>query len=188
MKLIKILEQHRAHYIKHFFECSKSCDGSNEVLLDQKSDDPVELYRLYRFDCLEKKEDGNYKIIEYNNDSHLCHPEISFTLNSMEIELNPIYWNGIEIDVFGFNEKWEKVHGWIIKWIDSNDKKEIEPIGSMSGLIHNFQRPEITTEKIQLAIDFGTANTIAMTELLNILQENNTYKIRIHSDTMLADE
>ena len=55
MKLTEILEQHRTQYIKHFIECAKSCDGSNEVLLDQKSDDPFELYRLYRFDCLKKK-------------------------------------------------------------------------------------------------------------------------------------
>ena len=184
MELTEILEQHRSHYLKHFIEMSKKCNGS-EILVDQKNDEEIELFRLYRFDCIERNEDDSFKILEYNHESFLNHPTISFKIYGVDIELNPIYWNGVEIDVYEFNEKWEEIHIWALKWIGVEDEKDFNSIGELSGFLHNYQKPDISEGKVTLAIDFGTSDVLSILELIEILADNEATKINIHSGSMI---
>ena len=188
MEIRELLEQHRSHYIKYFLEVSKDCNGDCEVLVDQKNDEPDELYRLYRMDCIEKNEDGTFNIIEYNNDAFLNHSPISFSGNDVNIEICPIFWNGVEIGITGFDGEFTEVTSWARKWIDIEDSNSRETPEGFTGAIHNFYKPETHEEKIYLSIDFGTAGIVAITELIDILLENNVKNIRIHSDTLLSDD
>lgn len=177
VRLENLITQHQVHYIEFFEKASKNCTGALEVLLDPKNSDKEEIYRLHRFDCLERNEKGEFSIIEYNQETFINHDKSVFNINHMEIEFEPILWNGVEIDIFGFNNI-DILKKWISKWLDIEDSRKISS-NNFSGLIHNIQPPKISSEKISLAIDFGTSNSDAMIELIEILSKNGTKKIRL---------
>ena len=185
MDFIELLEKQRTLYINYLTESFDTCEGATEILLDQNIDEPEKLYRLYRVDCLKKDEEGNFSILEYNNDTYMDHAPISFKTNGTDIELNPIYWNGVEMEVSGFRGDWGEVEAWVHKWIDPEDIGDMKSDDLLSGLIHNFRRPNINGDVTTLAIDFGTAEVTAMTSLIEVLSQNGTSSIRIHSNTMI---
>lgn len=187
MEIEELLDKHRKHYIKNFAEAIQEYPGVKEVLFDQKTEEPNELYRLYRFDSIERKVDDNFKVIEFNHDTFLDHPTIHFDLNNVKIELNPIMWNGVEIEIENFNGKMDEVHDWIKKWIDIDSLKENKTNNPLLGVIHNFQRPQNLDKFTNFAIDLGSAETEALTELLQIITQKNPTKIRIHSEWFTSE-
>ena len=78
MKITEILEKQRKIHVDFFKDQSAKCNGSSELLLESKTEEEEEYYRLYRFDCVEKEEE-EFKIIEFNNDSYINHNPINYT-------------------------------------------------------------------------------------------------------------
>jgi len=185
MELTEIVTKHQKQYFDFFSKASKACEGAKEILVDRKNDDPEEIYRLYRFDCINKNNNSGYEIIEYNNDSYLNHAPITFLLHELKVIINPFFWNGAEIEVWGMDKDMHSIIKWAEKWIDVNDTKSIPKNGIFSGLIHSILRPEISRDKVILSIDFGTSEITSFMQLMDILESNGANKVVIHSKTLI---
>ena len=188
MELHEIVAKHQKYYFEFFSKASTSCQGAKELLVDRKNDDSEEVYRLYRFDCLEKDNKGDFGIIEYNTDSFLNHDPIAFDYDNLEIELNPLFWNGVELEIWGLNENMSTIVQWAEKWIDAKDLNNIPKNGAFSGLIHSILRPEITKEKTIIYIDFGTSEIDSFLQLMDVLKNNGAKKVIIHSKSLIESE
>lgn len=187
MELSELLSKHREAYLTFFAIQKSECEGASEVLLEMKNDDQEEIFRLYRFDCLGKNEDGSFKISEFNNDTYLNHPAVDFEYNGLIVEVNPFFWNGCEIHFKDKNYNFDAYIDWAKKWIDIDDENKNNAETEFAELIHNVQPPELTNGKCTLAIDFGTAKTESFMELLIILKEIGVTKITIASKSMLEE-
>ena len=186
MEFIDLMDKHRDYYVNDLVEVFSKTDGAKEVLVDSKSDEEIELYRLCRFDILQKNEDGGFGVVEFNNDAYLNHQTISFEIQNSVVLVSPVYWNGIEIEAKGFDGDMDSILKWIEKWLDVEDESSTEQ--NISGLIHSFIRPKVEGESHQFAIDFGTSSSIAVSEFVDILIKQGANSIAIHSQSMLSDE
>jgi len=146
----------------------------------------LEFYRLTRLDILQKNEDGEFRVLEFNNDTYLNHQTVSFEIQNSVVLVSPVYWNGVEIETKGFNGDMNNIYKWIEKWLDIKDEFSTEK--TLSGRIHSFMRPEIKNNAYQFSIDFGTSSSKAISEFINILIQQGAKSIAIHSQSMLSDE
>jgi len=185
MKIEQILNLHRDNYLKYFKEEIKKCKGSSEVLLEMKNKDCKEIYRLYRFDCIEKKEDGTFGIIEFNFDSYLNHESLNFNFHNLNIEINPFFWNGCEIYFKNQNCDFNRLEKWTEKWIDINDEKININEKEVAELIHNVQPPNIENDNYCIAIDFGTAKVEAILDLFIVFKNIGIKEIILNSKSMM---
>ena len=185
MRLEELLSKHREVYIKFFQNQKIVCRGASEALLEMKNDDSEEIYRLYRFDCLERNEDDSFKIIDFNNDIYLNHESITFEFGELKIEINPFFWNGCEIYFVSNNYLFSDYIEWAKKWIDIDDSNPKDSIKELAGLIHNVQPPELRNGEYCLAIDFGTSGTNSFIELLEVLRTMGIKNVRVESGSML---
>ena len=185
MEITELLQRQRKVYVDFFQEQISNCKGSSELLLESKIEEPEEYYRLYRFDCIKRKE-ADFEIIEFNNDAYINHKPIYYHFDELQIEINPFFWNGCEIDLYGEIANWGIFIEWVKEWIEDDSDKGHEN-GSLSYKIHNFQKPRIELDKIVLAIDLGTVATDALIQLIRIIEHSGIKKMRIHSDEMLKN-
>ena len=187
MELKTILTKHREYYLNHFKKIrDQSESGVNEFLLEIKNDEPEELYRLYRYDLVIKKED-DFSRVEYNSDGFQNHSEIEFDINSKKIILRPIVWNGIEVSIDLIDFKFDGVEEWAFKWLDIEDKKEINK-DKFQEVIHNITKPAIEDNWLTFCIDFGTSNIEAAEELIEIiLKQENVKEIIFESKWMTGE-
>lgn len=186
MEFSELVQMHRNQYVSKLEEFYDCADGAKEVLVQRGSSQESELYSLYRFDILSKNEDGSFNVQEFNNDSYLDHPTFAFNHAGLEIQIDPVYWNGVELDIVDFNGEMNDIHKWLELWLVDED--ETLKNGDLSGNIHSFIEPSVYDESISFSIDFGTASIDALLQLLEILKSNNATFVRIHSGEMLSNE
>ncbi len=186
MKITDIFEKQRKIYIDFFKEEAAKCQGQLELLLDPKTEESEEYYRLYRFDCVEK-EGEEFKIIEFNNDSYINYNLLNYTFREMEIELLPFFWNACELEIHQEIEDWTNLIAWIKDWMEE-EEEEVDENKDLSFKIHNCRRPIIAEGKSLLAIDFGTAGIDCLIELIRILDGFGVKKVKIHSKAMIAGQ
>ena len=186
--LAQLLTDQRAVYIEFFKEQLPQCSGATEVLLEMKNGQDEELYRLYRFDCLNKEFDSEeFKMLEFNVDRYLDHPPLYYKVGKMDLELRPFFWNGCEVHIEEAPDDWTPFMEWARKWMDIEDKQERNPVSNFQLVVHSVLPPAKLVEGYDLAIDLGTAPSSALIELLNTLEEMGVRNVRIDSVSMVGE-
>lgn len=172
MELKEILNKHRDYYLEKFSNYTNSIDDVIiELLIEMPYEEPEEIFRLFRYDCATKGKEGpNLK--EFNADGFLNHKEINFSINGKTIVLAPIGWNGVDISVDNYSSDIIDIVNWATKWLDPQDEKA-QDSNNLQGVIHNISKPEKVNEKITFSVDFGSAPTEAVLDLLEILSKDS---------------
>ncbi|MEZ4857883.1 MAG: hypothetical protein R2781_03660 [Flavobacteriaceae bacterium] len=174
--------------MNHFIDLlNQSDDGASELLLEMKNDESEELFRLYRYDLVTKKEDG-HGITEFNTDGFLNHQDISYTVGNKTIILSPIVWNGVEISINDSFNGFDMVKKWAFKWLDINGDKEADS-NNLQGVIHSMTKPESENNWTTFSIDFGSSPVETVMELLDILvNDPKTTIIKLESTWMTKNK
>ena len=172
MELQEILNKHREYYLEKFSNYVNSIDDPIiELLIEMPYEEPEEIFRLFRYDLATKgKEAPNLK--EFNADGYLNHQELNFSVNGKTIILAPIGWNGVDITLDNHSTDISNIVVWATKWLDSKDEK-VQDSNKLQGVIHNISKPEKEDDKTTFSVDFGSAPTEAVLELLDILSKDS---------------
>ena len=188
MEINELLNKHRDYYLNHFTDLlNQSDDGASELLLEMKNDESEELFRLYRYDLVTKKEDG-HGITEFNTDGFLNHEDISYTVGDKTIIHSPIVWNGVEVSINDSSDGFEMVKKWAYKWLDVNDDKAPDS-NNLQGVIHSITKPESVNNWTTFSIDFGSSPVESVMELLDILvNDPKTTIIKLESTWMTKNK
>ena len=172
MELQEILKKHREYYLKKYLNYTSTIDNAVlELLIDVNSEEPEEIFRLYRYDLATNSEEGP-DIKEFNADGYLNHQAVNFTINNKKIILAPISWNGVEISVDNYSDDIENIKKWAIKWIDLEDEKT-QDSNNLQGVIHNITKPAKEDNGINFSVDFGSSPVEAALELIDILSNDD---------------
>ncbi|NQZ79355.1 MAG: hypothetical protein HRT61_25030 [Ekhidna sp.] len=184
MTIDELLTEHRNYYVNQFTEFQKNFpDGAAELLLELKTDEPEEIYRLYRYDLIQH-ENGEDKISEFNVDGFLNHQEIVFTIGNKSLVVNPLVWNGVEISCNNTSVDFKPIVEWAHRWIDESEQTNER----LAEKIHNITKPSIESDWLTTSVDFGTAPVKALIELLEILLSDElTTSVRIESKWMTQE-
>jgi len=140
---------------------------SPELLIDlPKPDESQECYRLYRVDVVGVR-DG--KTVAQETNVQLRDVPSDGQLASSKIRLvNPMVWNGLEFRVADSEIPDAELTNWIRYWLDIDDTRYRDGQRFQS-VIHNATRPTIEDSGFALSVDFGSAPTEALDELLRLL-------------------
>ena len=188
MHLKEVFAPHYDYYLKHFTavlnDIKKSEKGISEVLLEQKNDEPEDVYRLYRPDFLTKEN----TIIEINTDGYLNHEPQEYGFSDITVVIHPFLWNGCEIFLNTRPSNWIFLDNWIRKWIKLDE--DLDETNSLyTEAIHKVEKPYVENEWEVIAVDLGTAPPDSLVELIELILGNGFVKrIEIGSPTMLNNE
>lgn len=184
LKFKKYLELHRNYYV---FELAKIAQHEKsftpEIMVDINTEHTDEIFRLYRFDFIKQKENGN-SVSELNLEETINHKKIELQIEGVHIELYPLLWNALEIKTDNLNLNLDSYKKWISKWIDKEDKKTKDKNG-LKRVIHHALPPENDGNNIKLNIDLGSVNHEAVIELLELLTTPTCSFIKIGSFEMM---
>lgn len=166
-----MFEDLRTYYMSRYERALKEAreefsQVASELMLDIPSrGEPELLYRIYRMDIMGQSTDGP-KAIEVNVDPM----ELAVSLEGFGVPtgIGPLVWNGIELRVEGIPPAEVDLHAWIAKWVDVDDQRCVEGADFQS-VIHNCLRPVLVGSSYLMSVDFGSAPTIAVFELLDLL-------------------
>lgn len=175
----EIFNAQRDAYLIDYSKLSNECDGGKEVLLSMDNASELELFRMYRPDCLLKDDNGEFSMVDYNSNTFFNHDHIEISFNETLIELHPFHWNSLKIDIKGDIKNNDQFILWGEKWIDVDDQKELNKENGFNEVIHSISIENYDNERLTIVIDLGTSPTSALIELINILQSNGATKIII---------
>lgn len=183
--MISLFEKAYTSYIKAFHQTCKKIETeysqqySAEILFFDSSWSK-HIRNLSRFD-LAVKDNDNLEFIEVSlNNLKTVKTEIELNKN-LHVVVSPFVWNGVEITCSTFDPSCVSFSNWFLKWMDPEDKKEKDSFG-LHGIIHSLsveQSPE--PDKSKLNVDFGSAPTDSLIELLNLLHLQGNEKLYLDS-------
>lgn len=175
MKLKELLDKHRTYYLENFKKLlNQSEEGVSELLIENKSEEPDVLFRLYRYDLVTKTETG-HKIVEFNTDGFLNHSKIEYELYEKIIDFHPIVWNGVDFTIEQIGMDFQYISDWAYKWLDINDEFPIDS-DKLQGVVHNISKPVVLEDELTFSVDFGTSPIESTMELIEIILKNNSVK------------
>lgn len=190
ISLISLIESAQARYTDYFFDAvarakSDNPDVVSEFLIPLSDDSIPYPYRHFRADLMGEDEEDNTRAVELWQDppTEDHDPEsraYAFDLGIVKIEIHPFTWCSVQI---GFDHALsdEAVLGdFLDQWFDPEDRAyhRGEPL---SGAIHSATRVETLGSVSSLTIDFGTAPTDALIELLETLAADGATHLIIAS-------
>jgi hypothetical protein len=188
MTLDEILTKEREQYVATYklgISQSGTTKQATEILIKTTSDqnrEHPELYQHNRYDLVIVNAQKKFDFHEFNldKDSVLKFDTQSFSIDGIDVEIEPFVWNGCEFTV---DEKPNFMfESWAKKWIDIEDNKEV-PKDSFSNVIHSVTFPKQEGNKWTISIDFGTAPIEAFKELLTTLNRQGIKHVEVHSKT-----
>lgn len=163
----------RAHYMSRFERAVEEVRATTstvaaEVMLEVPSEnEPELLYRIMRADILGTTPDGP-QITEVNVDV-IEPPSADLVGFGIPIALRPAVWNGLEFVVAGEPPADDLLLGWIAEWVDVDDKRYVAS-ETFQGVIHSVLRPSRIASGYWTSVDFGSAPTEAVTQLIEIMR------------------
>jgi hypothetical protein len=169
-------------YLKDYADLSLECEGAKEPLLAMDNASDVELFKLYRPDCLYKDEKDEFSISDFNSNYFFDHDKTEISLNETNIELNPFHWNALKIDIEGSLKNKDQLILWGEKWIDKDDEKELKNESDTKEVIHSMNIEKHDNNNFTIYIDLGTSPTSALFELITILESIGAKKVKIKND------
>jgi hypothetical protein len=184
MDIKEIFRRQRELYLKDLLDFySETESGVKEVMLELNKDEPIRVFKLYRLDHYDQI-DGESKPTELNSDKYLDFDPIEYKYDSLNIELNPFYWNGCEFVLTSSSTDLDWLIRWTEKWIDEDDKNQTDANG-LSGVIHGVTRPENAGDQISFSVDFGSADIESIIDLIHEIYLQDVKKLRIGSFSMI---
>ena len=177
---IEILKRHRQVYIRQLLDFYESrTEGARELLLKMNSEKEDLLFNLSRMDYLLKENEG-WKIEELSPDTFANHPPLEFSFETMQIELNPIFWHGCQFVINKQSDDLNWLKSWTQKWIDEDELIPKNNNG-LTGTIHSVSTPTIYNQSLTFTVDLGTVGMDAVVELVELIKRTGTDKLVIHS-------
>lgn len=187
MDVEQLLDSIRNHYldayrveIKSYKE--KFSPGGPEVLLETDGDREY-VYRLYRIDLASGATEPP-NLSEVNLDTYLNFETLKYSLNGMEIQLSPMHWNGVEFDISPSLKNDMSLQQWALKWLDPEETASPDDFG-LGNYIHSITQPQTTELEQTFSVDFGSSESKAFFQLLEILAKEGTEFVSIHSSSMI---
>ncbi|WP_152604043.1 hypothetical protein [Methylotenera sp. N17] len=104
----------------------------------------------------------------------------SFTVNSMNVDLYPFVWNRVEFRSTYTPKNIQLLTDWTTKWMDLEDKNPVDKNG-LSGAIHSVTYPSSNNSFWYFMVDFGSAPTQSLDELLAVLSSMGVTNITVGS-------
>ncbi|QHL87730.1 hypothetical protein GU926_09920 [Nibribacter ruber] len=182
----EIIESHRNSYVRQLAEFySDRSEGIKEALLKLDNEESGLLFNLSRMDYLVKVDD-EWKIEELSPDSYNNHSLLEFEYGDLIVELNPLFWHGVQFTVAQKEAGYSWLVDWATKWIDEDDSFASSS-EDISGAIHSVTVPEQETDCLKFTVDFGTAPVDCFIELIDSLEENGISRVKIGSDDLISE-
>jgi hypothetical protein len=149
------------------------------ILVNGPADVPKK-YRLWRCDGIWKK-DGRSQPGQFELGRLSAGEAITERHGSgVSVTLHPIVWHRCEFyfvaDVFA----WDSLDLWQTKWIDEFNTNQPDAFG-LAGVIHWLSKPNSAGNRHTFLVDFGSAPTAALHELLAVLAAAGVGELTIAS-------
>ena len=185
-ELIDILTEYRDHYVEPYHQAiveyqEKYQPGGPEVLFEIGGREQLPpVFRLFRADLASGAVDPP-NFTEVNLDSLPRGITGVYELGDMRIELSPIAWNGAEFCSAPFDPDAPSFREWANRWIDVEETREDDEYG-LGGYVHSVTYPTVTDEgQMVFSVDFGSAEPIALLELVRVLADMGLEEVKIQS-------
>ena len=163
MEIAELFDIHRQHYVKLFKNFVKeNAAGQFEVLLETEDE-----FSFCRVDAVNKIQ-GEDTPVELEISEFLDHELIETSFNEKRLLIDPFLWNDCEFLIDAQPSSWEDILEWTKKWMDIISIKKPNEEG-ITSVIHSISSPIQKEEWISFSIDFGTADSESMLELISIL-------------------
>ena len=175
MEFEDLIELVRDSYIVQFSEFmtrvqKEHGDGLGEVKLQLSENSS--LYRnYYCADFIRAGDGGN--VIELAPEEEVTFDPVEVSLGLMEMRVERLQWNDVTIRVEGALDS-RDLEEWFETWFDP-EETSFDPDTRFSGNIHS-----LTVDEEGIHVDFGTAPTDALVELLVTLEDLGYRKVRIN--------
>jgi hypothetical protein len=181
--IINVLSQVRERYLECYVVSldayrTTHAPSAPEILLELDREGPL-AYKFYRVD-MGSNASGEFDVQEVNPETHLDFEPIHEKINSVDISLAPIAWNGVELVARLKEFEPGLVEGWTLKWLDVEDL-HIQDRHGLQSVIHSVVKPELEGNALHLSIDFGSAPIDSLKELLAILEGMGAAQVHISS-------
>jgi hypothetical protein len=188
MELEDILEAVRGHYLTAYREAIASyrqrfSPGGPEVLLEISRETP-EAYRYYRMDLASGAVEPP-DFTEVNPGTHLEFTPVAFKRLGLVISVSPLVWNGVEVRVEPPLSNDASLQSWALRWLDLEERAQAGSDG-LGAYLHSITVPASDGNATTFSIDFGSAPTASLLELLGLLREAGATSVELHSRTVLA--
>ena len=168
-----MFEDLRAHYMLRFERAVEEVRATMstvtaEIMLElPRENEPELLYRIMRADIIGTTPDGP-QITEVNVDV-IEPPSAGLEGFGIPIALRPAVWNGLEFVVDGEPPADDVLLRWIAEWVDVDDQRYVAS-ETFQGVIHNVLRPRTIASGYWTSVDFGSAPTEAVMQLIDIMR------------------
>ncbi|MGF9563371.1 hypothetical protein [Neorhizobium sp. JUb45] len=177
MDTADFLTRIRNHYVDQFrafmeqqqAACSQ---GASEVKL-QLGEQSELFERLYCVDFI--KNDGRHEIVDFQAENVLTFDPIVGTLGKTSLSIKCLQWDDVLIrhDLEGLPP--DQLSHWFRFWFDPEDSRR-DPNAELSETIHSM-----LIESNCISVDFGTANSGAFWEILQLLENAGATRIEVSS-------
>ncbi|WP_430414090.1 hypothetical protein [Parasphingorhabdus sp.] len=172
----KTISRARDHYVDQFLslvshQMSQHKDGAAEVKL-KLADDSAVFEQLYCADFLH----GNPpQIVEFQVENNENIEQVTVAIGRCSISVEQVCWDSVIVhhDLEGFADS--RLSVWFNYWFDTMDERQ-ESSNCASNIIHS-----VSIEHRSISVDFGTAASKALWELLDLLKAAGASDIRISS-------
>jgi len=185
--LIDVLTRYRNHYlgfyskvILKFRDSNKKCAAEVLIRADGTNDLPP-LFQLWRTDIVIGPKE-NLRIMEVNHNLPDGEPH-KFQIGEMTASIKPLIWNSVEFHCESFDPNSEAFLFWIENWMDIDERKETDELG-LGDCVHSVTWPAAEDAGMTFSVDFGSASTAALIELLSILANLGLQKVDVDSNIL----
>jgi hypothetical protein len=181
MDAVTFISHIRDHYIQQFLAFAedqrRNCiQGAAEVKLQLNDGDLFR--RLYCADFI--KNDGQSVIVELQPGSVLAFEPVSITFGAASLSIEHLRWDDVLLYHDAAELPPQDLANWFHRWFDPNDER-LDRDAPLSNVIHSLLvKPGV------LSIDFGSAATEALQDMLQLIEAAGATAISVSSSTQDA--
>jgi hypothetical protein len=185
MSIVSLIYDERTRYVDFFDLAVRSAKSENPVaaseLLISVNDESIQYpYRYLRLDLIGKTEANEDKVYELWLDPDTNVDGKGFDLGGLTLEIYPFTWCGAQIAFDKALPDEEKLKRFLTEWLDIADERA-DPDSGLSNAIHSATHIETNGQLWFLTIDFGTASSDALLDLIDLLSNEGMTRIIITS-------
>ena len=184
MSIVTIIEAERNRYASYFDAAFENVRAGNaqsvrELLISINNEALPYPYRYLRVDAVEKRADGTDQAYEFWLDPAEDADARGFQLGPVAIEIYPFTWCATQV-AFDRAPDTDKLEAFLTAWLDTNDEKASGGV-SPANAVHSVSPVESNGELSYLTIDFGTAPSDALLDLIDLIGNEGADRIIIVS-------
>jgi hypothetical protein len=184
MSIVSIIGAERERYASYFEAAFENVRAGNtqsarELLISINNEALPYPYRYLRVDAVEKRSDGTDQPYEFWLDPSQEAEARGFQLGPVAIEMYPFTWCATQV-AFDRAPDTGKLEAFLTTWLDTNDARASGGSGAANA-IHSASPIETNGELSYLTIDFGTAPSDALLDLIDLVGNEGADRIIIVS-------